>query len=73
MRALFRSLAEHELIDHMKHAALVVRSGDIVGLLKYRRLRVRHGDAKSCRLDHGQIVVSVAAADHLVGSQSDAA
>ena len=56
----------HKLIDYMKHAVFVVGLCDKIRLFQYGRLCIGHGDAKSGRLDHCDIVVSIAAADHLI-------
>ena len=55
----------------MQYAILVVGLGDVIGALAHQRLCVRHGNAKAGGLDHRNVVVTVAAADHLLGGKSD--
>ena len=57
----------------MEYAVFVIGTSDEVGGFFYDRLCVFHGDSKTGIFDHGQIVEAVAAADHLISGQTDAA
>ena len=56
----------------MEDAVVIVGKCDVVGDFFDGGLCVCHGNAESCGLDHGDVVVAVSAADHLFGGQSDA-
>ena len=56
----------HKQIDYMQDAIVIVRTGNKVGRFFDDRLGIFHCHSKSCIFDHGQVIVSVSAADHLV-------
>lgn len=56
----------------MQHPVLIIRLCNIIRLIKNGWLCICHGYAKSCGLDHGQVVVSISAADHFICSKTDA-
>ena len=56
----------------MQHPILIIRLRNIIRLIKNGWLCICHGYAKSCGFDHGQVVVSISAADHFICSKTDA-
>ena len=56
----------------MQDAIVIVRTGNKVGRFFDDRLGIFHCHSKSCIFDHGQVIVSVSAADHGICGQSDA-
>ena len=54
----------------MQDPVFVIGVSDEIRGFLYCRLGIGHCNAQPCKFDHGQIVKSVAAADHVFGSQS---
>ena len=55
----------------MQYAVLIVGFCNIVRAFEDHRLGICHGNTESGSLDHSEIIVTVAAADHLLGGKSD--
>lgn len=67
------SALSHEFVDHMQDPVLVVGFRDVVRAVQHRGLCVCHGHSQSSGLYHGDVIVPVPAADHLLCGEADAA
>ena len=57
---------QHEFLNHHPYAVVVVGCSDVISGLSHRENGIFHGHAQAGILNHGQVIVTVAAGYHLL-------
>ena len=65
-------ILSHKQVDYVQDAVLIVGACDEISGLFQNRLGILHCHSKAGILDHGQIIITVSAADHFICRKADA-